>query len=173
MQVRVALVALLSCGILAGCTCECDNAEQNKALVRKTADILNSHQYDDLDSVIAQDYRRYCQATPDVVVESLDEFKALLRQWDREVPDGHVEMHKMAAEGDLVAVWGTYSGTQEGPMGPFPATGKKLSADFGGFFRIEEGMIVETWVTWDNLAILSQLGHYPPPQEPSEEGEAG
>jgi hypothetical protein len=27
--------------------------------------------------------------------------------------------------------------------------------------RIAEGKIVETWVTWDNLAALSQLGLFP------------
>jgi hypothetical protein len=44
-------------------------------------------------------------------------------------------------------------------MGPFPPTGKKFTADFGGFFRIAGDRIAELWVTWDNLAGLAQLGH--------------
>ena len=46
-------------------------------------------------------------------------------------------------------------------MGPFPPSGKRLSLDFAALFRIESGKIVELWVTWDNLAALSQLGHFP------------
>ncbi|NIT61864.1 MAG: ester cyclase, partial [Aliifodinibius sp.] len=29
----------------------------------------------------------------------------------------------------------------------------------------EEGKIAELWVEWDNLAMLQQLGHYPPPED--------
>jgi hypothetical protein len=31
-----------------------------------------------------------------------------------------------------------------------------------GIHRLENGKIVETWVTWDNMAALAQLGHLPP-----------
>jgi predicted ester cyclase len=122
-----------------------------------------------LGEVMAEDYRRHCQATPDAVVESLDDFRALLARWDEEIPDGTIEMKMLVAEGDLVGIWGVYSGTQQGPMGPFPATGKRVEADFGGVHRIADGKIVETWVTWDNVAILSQLGLFPPPPAPPEE----
>jgi len=68
----------------------------------------------------------------------------------------------MIAEGDYVAFYGTYSGTQKGPMGPFPASNKKASVDFSGIHRMENGKIAETWITWDNLSFLAQLGHFPP-----------
>jgi predicted ester cyclase len=63
-----------------------------------------------------------------------------------------------------VAFWGTFSGTQEGQMGPFPPTGRRLVSEIGGMFRIEAGNIAELWVTWDNLAGLVQLGLFPPPE---------
>ena len=125
----------------------------------------------DLDQVIAKDYRRHCQATPDVTVESLDDFKALLRSFDETSPDATMTLDQMAAEGDLVAFWGTWSGTQQGPFGPFPATGKTMTLDFAGFHRIQDGKIAETWVTWDNLAMLRQLGLFPPPQSEKTVGE--
>jgi predicted ester cyclase len=34
-----------------------------------------------------------------------------------------------------------------------------------GIQRFEGGKIVETWVSWDNLASLAQLGHFPPPEK--------
>jgi predicted ester cyclase len=70
----------------------------------------------------------------------------------------------LVAEEDRVAFWGKFSGTQDGPMGPFPPTGRRLESEIGGMFRIEAGRIAELWVTWDNLSGLAQLGHFPPPE---------
>ena len=67
--------------------------------------------------------------------------------------------------GDCVAGYFTYSGTQEGAMGPFPATGKKADLNYLGILRIEDGKIAEMWVEWDNLAMLTQLSHFPPPEK--------
>ncbi len=44
-------------------------------------------------------------------------------------------------------------------MGPFPPSGKKMQVDFGAVLRVENAMIAELWVTWDNMAALAQLGH--------------
>ena len=51
-------------------------------------------------------------------------------------------------------------------MGPYSASGKKVDVRFLGILRFEEGKIAEMWVEWDNLNILTQLGHFPPPGEP-------
>jgi steroid delta-isomerase-like uncharacterized protein len=140
-----------------------DQATKNKAVVMETIDVLNSHEYEKLDQLYAQDFKRYCQATPEAVIASLDDFKALLAEWDKQFPDNYSELHMIAADSDLVAFYMTYSGTQEGQMGPFPPSGKKMSIECAGFHRFADGKIVETWVTWDNLAALTQLGHFPPP----------
>ena len=50
-------------------------------------------------------------------------------------------------------------------MGPFPATGKKADLKYLGILRIEDGKIAEMWVEWDNLAMLTQLSHFPPPEK--------
>lgn len=157
------VVASLSCGPAVD-----DQAAKNKAVVMQTIDVLNNHEYEKLDQFYAPDFKRYCQATPEAVVESLDDFKALLAEWNKQFPDNYSELHMIAAEGDLVAFYITYSGTQEGQMGPFPPTGKKMFLECAGFHRLENGKIVETWVTWDNLAALTQLGLFPPSPAESE-----
>jgi steroid delta-isomerase-like uncharacterized protein len=163
MKVLAGWVVLLSVAILTGCSGECEDLEANRAVVVRATEILNSHDYTDLGEVMADDFRRHCQATPDAVVESLDDFKALLAMWDGQVPDAKITTEWLIAEGDLVAIWGTWSGTQVGPIGDLPATGKTVNLDFGGVHRIENGKIAETWVTWDNVSMLTQLGLFPPP----------
>jgi predicted ester cyclase len=76
-------------------------------------------------------------------------------------PDSVQTIKLLIAENDLVATWCSYEGIQQGPIGPFPASGRKAEFDFGALFRIEHGKIAEWWVTWDNVTILKALGHFP------------
>jgi len=86
---------------------------------------------------------------------------AYLRQDMAVFPDSVQTIKLLVAEGNLVAAWSTYEGTQRRPMGPFPPSGRKAQFDFGAVFRIEGGKIAEWWVTWDNMPILRALGHLP------------
>jgi predicted ester cyclase len=62
-------------------------------------------------------------------------------------------------EGDRVAFWATYTGTQLGPIGPFPPSGRAASVEFAAIFRLEGERIAELSLVWDNVALLVQLGH--------------
>jgi steroid delta-isomerase-like uncharacterized protein len=135
--------------------------EQNKAVIRRFLNAWNSRQPEAFDEIIAPDVVRHCQATPDANVRSLDQLKEFLRQDTAVFPDSVQTITHLVAEGDLVAVWSTYEGTQKGPMGPFPPSGAKAKFDFGAVFRISGGKIAEWWVTWDNMAVLRVLGHLP------------
>ncbi len=139
------------------------NVEQNKALVRRFGEAINTRQLHLLDEVVAPGFVRHCQATPGVEVRSLQAFKAFLRDDTATFPDSVQTLTHMVAEGNLVAVWATYEGTQRGPMGPFPPSGRRMRIDFGAVLRVEDGRLTEMWVTWDNMAALAQLGHLPPP----------
>ena len=98
-----------------------------------------------------------------MTVNSLDDLKAFLRQDLAAVPDQTQTIEMIVAEGDKVALWANYSGTQEGQMGPFPPSGEHVDLDFAAILRIEGGRIAERWVVWDNVALLTQLGHMEPP----------
>jgi predicted ester cyclase len=97
------------------------------------------------------------------VVENREQFLEYLRADAAVFPDSRQTLHHIVAEGDLVAFWVTYEGTQEGQLGPFPPSHKKTQLDVSGVFRLRDGKLAELWVTWDNLASLAQLGHFAPP----------
>jgi len=142
------------------------DADANKTLVRTFADAGNRNDLDAFDSLLSTDFVRHCEATPEVSVRSCDDFKQFYEDTSATFPDQKLDLQTLVAEGDRVAFWGTFSGTQEGTMGPFPATGKRMESECAGIFRIDNGRIVELWVTWDNLAGLAQLGLFPPPAQP-------
>ena len=147
-----------------------DYEEQNKSIVRRFGDALNSHNLDVLDDLVDPGFVRHSQATPWIQIRSLDEFKRFLQDDWSGVPDGQTTPRFLVAEGDLVALYCTYAGTQTGQWGPLPPSGKRFELDFSGVFRIAGGRIAELWITWDNLSLLTQLGHMPPVQNRTDSG---
>jgi predicted ester cyclase len=154
---------------LAGCNAGPDpQLEANKALVTRFTEAQNNWDYAALEELVAPNLRRHCQATPDVDIRSRDEFIELLKSWQNTMPDAHVALNQLVAEGDRVAVHALFTGTQTGPMGEIPPTGLAMESVFVGILRIENGQIAEIWVEWDNLAMLTQLGLFPPPPPPED-----
>jgi predicted ester cyclase len=163
-------VAIASLVVVLSCVCEpCDEGKKNKELVAEAFAVVEAGEFEKLDQFIAADYVRHCQATPDVEVTNLEQFKEFLINDRKTVSDPKIVIHRLVAEDDLVSFWATYSGIQDGPMGPYPATGKRLELDFAGMHRIADDKVAESWIIWDNLSGLAQLGHFPP--APPEAGE--
>ena len=133
--------------------------------MQRFIEAVNNRDFNTLDELVAPNVVRHSQATPGIDVRSLDDLKQFLQQDLEAFPDAHQEVNMMIAEGDKVAVYMTYTGTQEGVIGAYPASGNNVDVRFLGILRIEEGKIAEIWVEWDNLNILTQLGHFPPPGE--------
>jgi len=140
-----------------------DLEERNKSVVRRFGEAYNDHRLDLLDELVAPDFVRHSQATPWVQIHSLADFKRYLEEDWAGVPDGRISARFLVAEGEYVAFYNTYQGTQTGQWGPIPPTNKRFELDISGVFRIADGRIAELWITWDNLALLTQLGQYPPP----------
>jgi steroid delta-isomerase-like uncharacterized protein len=161
MTIRT-MMLILGCSVVAVGASVAGTPAENKALVEGFVSVGNTRDYDRLGEYISDNFVRHCQATPGLVITSLEQFKAFMRADAQVFPDSKVEVNQMVAEGDRVAVWANYSGTQEGTMGLFPPSGKKMVLEFGAIFRVEDNKIAELWVTWDNMAALSQLGHFPP-----------
>lgn len=157
MITRIALLFLMGASAIAAEPGEARTPEQ---VVREMAAAINARELDRLDDVVAPDIRRHSAATPGVVVENLEQFKAFLKQDLAAIPDARQDLDFMVSCGNMVAARVFYRGHQSGPMGPFPATGKALDIPFLTILRIEDGKIAEMWVEWDNLNALTQLGHF-------------
>lgn len=140
------------------------DTQQIRVLVQQLEEAMNSRELGQLDDIIAEDFVRHCQATPDFDVHSREDFKEFLRQNTASFPDNVQTMVQVIVEGDRAGIWTTYEGTQLGTLGPFPPSGRRTSFDFGGVLRVQDGKIAELWVTWDNMTILGQLGHLPAPE---------
>jgi steroid delta-isomerase-like uncharacterized protein len=160
---RTPMLAALTLAIGSVVSCAPADSSTSEEVVLRMIEAINTRNFDALDEVVSPAVRRYSGATPEVQVGNLDEFKAFLHADLASVPDAMQEINQMFSSGDMVALHATYTGTQTGPMGPFPPSGKQLELPFIGLLRVESGKIAEIWVEWDNLNALAQLGHFPPP----------
>lgn len=132
-----------------------------RMLVQGLEEAMNQRDLAALDTIVAADFVRHCEATPHLDIRDLDGFKAFLRDDAAAFPDNVQTFTHIAAEGDLVGIFATYEGTHLGPLGPIPATGKRVKFNFAGVFRVQDRMLSEFWITWDNMTILGQLGLLP------------
>ncbi len=139
--------------------------ESNIAAVRGTHAALARGDIEAFKTALAPNYVRHCQAMPPEFqeLEGTAEFLAFIEDFLIAVPVYEDTLTQMIAQGDMVAYVSTMKGVQTGPMGDLPATGKEFTLVNIIIQRLENGKVAETWVSWDNVAFLSQLGFFPPP----------
>lgn len=175
MSRRFLLCCVFVAGVFAifGC-CQVPGPEnveqQNMAVIRGAHAALASGDLEGFKAAISPSYVRHCQAMPPELQElrGTDEFFGFIEEFLVAVPKYEDTISLMIADGDKVAYVSTITGAMTGPMGGFPATGKDFTLDNIIIQRLEDGMVAETWVSWDNVAFLSQLGLMPPPAQTAE-----
>lgn len=169
MKTRIDVLGILVFGVwvtVVGCTSSPSTEEveqQNMAIVRQTHADLAAGNLDAFKAAISPNYVRHCQAMPPDLQElhGTKQFFAFIEEFLVAVPVHQDSLSNMFARGDRVAYISTLTGTQTGPMGEFPASGKSFTLVNIIIQRLENGKVAETWVSWDNVAFLSQLGFMP------------
>ncbi len=77
------------------------------------------------------------------------------------MPDLHVEIHDMLADGDKVVTRKTFHGTHLGELMGAPPTGNAVHVDVIDILRIENGRLREHWNVVDMIPMLQALGLMP------------
>ena len=154
---------VLALVLVYGSPCRAEE-NNNVQVVKDMIAAVNNRNLDVLDAYISQDIIRHSGATPNVKVSNIDEFRDFLKSDFAVASDSVQELDIIFGSGEYVALRARYIATQTGPMGPFPASGKKMILPFMAILRFSDGKIAEMWVEWDNLNALTQLGHFPPPE---------
>jgi steroid delta-isomerase-like uncharacterized protein len=164
----VLLFALVLAGVSqAGDPSAREIEQRNMEIIRQAHANLAAGDFEAFKSVISSNYVRHCQAMPPGLQElhGTKEFFGFLEDWRKAVPNYTDTLSNMIADGDRVAYISTMTGTQTGPLPGIPATGKTFTVVNIIMQRLEDGKVVETWVSWDNVAFLTQLGLMPGPPE--------
>jgi len=124
----------------------------------------NSYNLDMLDDIFAPDAKIYDPSSP----ETIDGLAALKEYYHGShvgVPDLEMTLDEHYISGDRIFWIWTFSGTHTDTLRGLPPTGKSLKFSGVAIDRIVNGMIVEEWVYYDQLEIMTQLGFMLVPAE--------
>jgi steroid delta-isomerase-like uncharacterized protein len=94
-------------------------------------------------------------------VHGPDEFKPFFANLRGAMPDIHMHLDDVFADGDRVAVRVTVTGTHTGPGLGAPPSDRKLRFQGIIIMRFANGHIAEAWNSWDQLGLLRQIGALP------------
>jgi steroid delta-isomerase-like uncharacterized protein len=138
-------------------------AEPILALARRAFDeIWNTGNVDAADELFSPDYVNHDPTIPEVP-PGPEGVKQLARMYRRAFPDLRFTIDEMLATGDKVITRWTGQGTHRGPLRGLPPTGRRVRVTGISIHRIAGGRIVETWLNWDTLGLMEQLGASPVP----------
>ena len=133
--------------------------EANKDLVRRYQEILNAGDVDALATVVATDISMPT-AFPGFP-PGLEGARAIAAANIEMIPDFHVSIEDLIAEGDRVAALLTITGTHTREMLGLPPTGTAWSIVGMALFRIADGKIVEHRGVGDIFSMMQQIGALP------------
>jgi steroid delta-isomerase-like uncharacterized protein len=134
-------------------------SEENKALARRSWEIISQRNPDALEEVYTADSVLH---EPDQDLQGVEEAKQYLSMYLSAFPDMSVTVEDVIAEGDKAVTRWTLRGAHQGEVEEFgPPTGKQVELEGITIHRIEDGKIVEEWERYDNLSVLQQLGLVP------------
>lgn len=135
--------------------------EANKALARRMLGLWAGTSHDDAHAFIADTYVNHQEPYVEDGSNDLDltAWLTLVDGHKAAFPDCRVEILRQVAEGDTVATRWRFSATNKGPYLGRPATNAPLSWTGIEVDVIKDGKIIESWVDWDMVRQLKQLGH--------------
>lgn len=122
-------------------------------------DIWNGRRLDMVDDYYAPDFvADYRPFAP--LREGSDAVAGMVERAWATFPDYHEELLAVLVEGDRAAVHLRITGTQQGPWGPVPATGRRVDFEEMILFTFaSDGRVIHQRGIADNLTALNQIGN--------------
>jgi len=156
---QIALILLLA--TLVSCQYETENTkaeEDMKALSNRALEIWSEGNYDLLDELYSPEIVRHeVNIMEDLV--GTKEYKDNVTLVRTTYPDFNVIVDEVFVKDDRVVLRWTVTGTNTGPRGDQPATGKRVQFSGINIDRFVDGKIVEEWVYFNMADVLKQLGY--------------
>ena len=134
-------------------------SEENKAIVRRYFEAFKANDQATLKEVLASDLVAHLPGAPgsqnrETMLQGVSMFNAAFS-------DRNFTIDDLIAEGDRVATRTTMRAIHTGDYQGQPPTGKQIAVSGLTIERIQDGKIVEVWVSSDDVSMMKQLGLIP------------
>lgn len=130
--------------------------ERNKAVVRRFLTDTHSGRFDVIDDTVAEEIVTHGMLGLDP--DSREAYKRFFEIIDTTFREMAFTIDVLVAEDDRVAAQFTISAIHGGDFMGIPATGRRVEFTGMVIYRLRDGLIVETWLYPDNVALLRQMG---------------
>jgi steroid delta-isomerase-like uncharacterized protein len=135
--------------------------EENKTVIRRfLEEIFEGGNLELVDELFAPDYVLHDPSVPGEV-EGPEAMKQYINMYRTAFPDTRFTVEDQLAEGDEVVTRWTGEGTHEGELMGIPPTGQRVTVTGIEFDRVSGSKMQETWVNYDALSMMQQLGVVP------------
>jgi predicted ester cyclase len=137
--------------------------DENKAVARRMVlEVFGQKNLAVIDEIVADDFIDH-SGPPGMPHKGPESPRAMARMLTTAFPDSENTIQLEIAEGDLVVLHGTTTGTHQGELFGVPPTGQRATWSQTHIVRVVNGKIVEHWADVDRLTMLQQLGVIPEP----------
>jgi hypothetical protein len=131
---------------------------------RRSADMFNSRDWDGFAADLAENCELVDHAR-DVTVKGRQQYVELNMAWVDAFSDGRITSPRFFDAGSATVMLFTGVGHNDGPFGPFPATGREVPTPFCEVREYDaDGKVVRAEWYYDQLGMLIRLGHMQPPE---------
>ncbi|MCB0795462.1 MAG: ester cyclase [Flavobacteriales bacterium] len=170
LAVPAALLIWVSCGTPATDPMAAKHAEMMKAdsaedariaaqeaVARAVFEMFNTGNTDELDAYVSADFVDH-QKPPEVTTTGHQMIKDMFALYRTSMPDLHQEWLHASTSGDRTYIHYHLTGTNTGPYGDMPATGKAMDVMGVDIIRFADGKAVEHWGYMEEAKMMEQLG---------------
>ena len=133
-------------------------SDANKKVVRRLLELYNDADWDGLDDVMSADYTHHNNGAS----MTLAQFRRGAAWVRAGIPDFHIEIEDVFAEGDRVAARGVGRGTHLGSMFGEKPTSRPVALHITVIYRLLDGRVAEDWETMDEYDLRRQVGAVAP-----------
>ena len=133
-------------------------SEEYRNVIDRYLEGFNEQNLEALQETVAQDVVVHGLIGVDGDVNGIEEYGEWGMSMFSGIPDAHIEVGDYFESGNKVASRWTLTGTHDGDLFDFPATGESFEISGLAIFRMEDGKIAEKWYQQDDLGMLQQTG---------------
>ena len=138
-------------------------SDQNVHLVRGFFETCNFRDLSKLTAVCSTGYKHHDPQLPVQNIDSLEHYQEVLGGFLAAFPDLNVTIEDIFAVGDRVGARWKFKGNHTRNLGDIPPTNKPVSVDAMVICRIANEKIDESWVVYDCMGMMQQMGIVPTP----------
>ena len=137
-------------------------SEENKNTLRRSLDeVWGKYNTNAVDQYYAANFVDHTPAPG--FSPNRDGIKKAVEVYRKAFPNGHLTIGDVLSEGDEVAARFTFHGKHTGELQGIPPTNKEVTLTGLTICRIQNGKVVESWESIDQLQLMQQLGVVQPP----------